>query len=80
VRDDTAEWLEPLLKEANSQGIDTNELMGQAMMPFAESTLPADNLANVFGGKAGAIDWVQFGCLLRDRLGWEDTYPGPPIG
>jgi hypothetical protein len=29
------------------------------------------------GAAARAIDWIRFGRLLREKLGWED-YPGFP--
>ena len=28
--------------------------------------------------RAGAIDWIRFGYLLRHELSWDDTYPAYP--
>lgn len=83
MRDDTAAWLDPLFEELtkrNDGDIDVQRLMMAATMPAAEAgTQMMDWLVrNVPDGvSAGAIDWIRFGNLLAEALGWPD-YPGEP--
>jgi len=75
VRESTADWLNPILDRAKGQldDADLRALMAQATMPVKEAMVSPimEELAN------GAIDWIRFGQLCRDRLGWED-YPEWP--
>jgi len=81
VRESTAQWLSPMLDAAREHGVDTSLLMTQATMPLAEA---GDLLWAAWfqrtapeGARSGAIDWIRFGELLRERLGWAD-YPEWP--
>ena len=72
MRDETADWLAPMLEEH----IDVQrlrQLMMQAMMPAAEGCTPlADWLSRQPhhpGVRHGAIDWVRYGQLLRHEAG-----------
>ena len=83
MRDETAKWLEPMLVEAeNRSDIDGEGLMWQASMPAAEADAPwieqEARRSITPEGKGSAVDWVRFGELLRQRLGWDDTYPAYP--
>jgi len=72
VRESTSRWLEPMLLEADLREVDVGALMSRATVPAAKaaSYMPE-------GAAARAIDWIRFGRLLREKLGWED-YPGFP--
>ena len=72
MRESTSKWLEPMLLEADLREVDVGALMSQATVPPAEaaSYIPE-------GAAAHAIDWIRFGRLLREKLGWKD-YPGFP--
>lgn len=81
MREETSDWLEPMLTEAEARGISTSDLMTQATMPAVEADSPTlDHLAGYMpeGATMRALDWVRFGQLLRSRLGWDDTYPAYP--
>jgi hypothetical protein len=80
MREETANWLEPMIVEADRQGIDIKPLMYPASMPAAEADNPfLDSLADVVPGiEHRAMDWVRFGQLLRHEIGWDDTYPAYP--
>ncbi len=85
MREATAVWLNPMMEAAEEAGIDTRPLMKAAMMPAAEADFPPeeqgffDAVASVEGLTHSAIDWIRFGELLRERLGWHDypEYPEP---
>lgn len=85
MRPETSAWLEPMLSEAERRhDIDIKELMRQATMPAAEMDTPfGDWLERTYGDmpgvRTGGIDWIRFGALLRDALGWRD-YPDQPPG
>ena len=69
MQTDIASWLEPLLCAAERQpAIDLWALMDSATYPVPQ----APDLAT-------AVDWVRFGQLLRQQLGW-DAYPAAPDG
>src|SRR6516165_5503600 len=69
MQTDIASWLEPLLCAAERQpAIDLWALMNSATYPVPQ----APDLATV-------VDWVRFGQLLRQQLGW-DAYPAAPDG
>lgn len=82
MRDETAEWLAPLMEAAELTADEHTALMRQASMPAAET----DNMVIEWMGRVTAgtgaittgIDWVRFGTLLRSRLGWDDSYPAFP--
>lgn len=84
MRDETAEWLEPLLREAQQRDIDLLGLMMGATMPGAEADDPVIDWANrelaaeEDGPTFLAMDWVRMGQLLRRELGWDDSYPALP--
>lgn len=81
MRDETAEWLNPMMEAAEATDIDAITLMHQASMPAAEADDPfLDQLARnaPLGLPVHATDWVRFGQLLRHELGWDDTYPALP--
>jgi hypothetical protein len=84
VTKETATWLSPMLDAALDRGTDILPLMQQATMPVAEAaTQFGDWVAKMqaanpdSGVRHSAIDWVWFGGLLRDALGWH-AYPAAP--
>ena len=75
-------WLEPLFVGAEDDpDIDLWGLMTQATHPLPE--VPESDVADRLGGWpdvpdiALVVDWIEFGQLLRQALGW-DTYPARP--
>jgi hypothetical protein len=77
MREETADWLNPMLAEVDARNIDTRALMTQATMPAAETDVPWLENAPESVGLRG-FDWVRFGQLLRHELGWDETYPAIP--
>jgi hypothetical protein len=78
-----SEWLQPLLDAAEHEpGIDLWAIMQQATKPLTR--VPEFDLAERLGGRPDlpdltlAVDWVQFGQLLRHALDWDDCYPEQP--
>jgi hypothetical protein len=53
MREDTADWLAPMIDAAGERGLDDAE-------------------------PATAIAWIEYGYLLRSRLGWDESYPPHP--
>ncbi len=85
MRDETAEWLTPMLAEAHARGMNCRPLMAQATMPAAEvdwASLGKFDPARYAppGASSLGIDWIRFGGLLRDALGWQDYPPWPESG
>jgi hypothetical protein len=86
VKDETADWLTPMLDEADARHIDTSltsALFRQACMPAAEAATPFLGWLSqhpIPGMRHSAIDWIRFGQLLRHELGWDDAYPAYPAG
>lgn len=81
MREETGEWLFPMLTEAEKRSIATALLLSPASMPAAEADNEiGDWLAKhpVPGIEHRAVDWVRFGQLLRHELGWDNTYPAYP--
>ena len=82
MREETANWLNPMREEADKRGINIEALFRSASMPAAEAAEPwLDALAEHYavpGVQWRGIDWVRFGQLLRHELGWDDTYPAYP--
>lgn len=94
MREETAEWLNPMLDEwsrrnhaddGHPAGGDRGELVRQLMlaatMPAVEAGTPIMDWRAALpdgGNGARAMDWVRFGQLLRHELGWDDTYPAYP--
>jgi hypothetical protein len=79
---EVSEWLEPLFVGAEHRpDIDLWKLINQSTHPVPE--VPESDVADRLGGWqdvpgiALAVDWIEFGQLLRKRLGWE-TYPEWP--
>ena len=75
-------WLEPLFVGAEQHpDIDLWGLMRQATHELTE--VSESDVADGLGGWpdvpdiALVVDWIEFGQLLRERLGW-DTYPEWP--
>jgi hypothetical protein len=75
-------WLEPLFVGAEDYpDIDLWVLMTQATHPLSE--VPESDVTDRLGGWpdvpdiALVVDWIEFGQLLRQALGW-DTYPARP--
>jgi len=84
MRDETAEWLEPMLEALPDDVL--NDLMARARMPAAEAAVPwADWMERALpseqnpGMRHHALDWIRFGELLREPLGWAD-YADQPEG
>jgi hypothetical protein len=86
MRESTGEWLAPMLEAAGIQGIDLHPLIDQAKMPAREVDWEAEGegkarihkmMEDTPGVAAGAIDWIRYGQLLREKLGWTD-YPEWP--
>jgi hypothetical protein len=82
TNDEVSVWLEPLFERAERDAdIDLWGLMTQATHPRPE--VPESDVGDRLGGWPDApdlaltVDWIQFGQLLRKRLGWE-TYPEWP--
>lgn len=83
MKEETAAWLEPMLDAVGSDPVLKN-LMTQASFPMVEA---ADSNVDALGTMLAdtaipesalrAIDWIRFGQLLRDHLGWEG-YPASP--
>jgi hypothetical protein len=84
MRDETAAWLEPMVDEIGKRDdIYVAQLMRLATMPVWEVDNPsldwvADFEAEHPGVRHAGFDWIRFGCLLRSKLGWDDTYPAFP--
>ena len=84
MREETAQWLNPMFDEAAKRGdVDVLALIRQASMPAAEACNPAlDSVAEMHPDTPGvrhlAVDWIRFGQLLRHQLGWDDAYPVYP--
>jgi hypothetical protein len=78
VRDETAAWLGPMLEAADQR--DIHVPIERATMPAAETDSPAVQWIAGYmppGARVSGIDWIRFGQLLRDELGWAD-YPDEP--
>ena len=76
----TAEWLALMLDELGwraDAGRTARELMARAKMPGVEADTPKLNRLAAMVPGDGNVDWVRFGQLLRDYLGWAD-YPTFP--
>ncbi len=81
MREETGEWLLPLMEAAEERSIDILTLVSAATMPAVEADSPQiDALASMMpeGADLRAVDWVRFGRLLRHELGWDSTYPDHP--
>jgi hypothetical protein len=82
MREKTAEWLNPMLDEAEKREMrfaELQELMMQATFPASEACTP---FANALAKEEDlrdvrTIDWIEFGRLLRKKLRWHD-YPESP--
>lgn len=65
MKDDLRGWLAPLMSEAQEQGINLS-------VELLIATKPPE------GRLSGPMNWVLYGQLIIERLGWEDTYPDSP--
>ena len=82
MQDDTSAWLRPMLEESAGLPPDQHQAMlDQASSQGAEaSDEELDSLTREYfppETKLHGVDWVRFGNLLRERLGWHD-YPDHP--
>ena len=81
MKESTAKWLAPMQEAARERGIDMAALMARATMPIAEAD--GDPLLQQFLQEAVpdanhiGVDWIRFGDLLREELGWADYPQGP---
>jgi hypothetical protein len=76
MNDTTGRWLEPMLEAVDDAEL--TRLARQSSMPSAEADSPAlAMLPEVPGVEYRAVDWIRFGQLLRQHLGWDD-YPDAP--
>jgi hypothetical protein len=80
MREETALWLTPLM-EAWPAGEFINDLMIQSLIPI-DDVPPGPHTAlmqqvDTYGDEHAGIDWIRFGQLIRERLGWND-YPLVP--
>jgi hypothetical protein len=82
MRKETDAWLSPLVLAAEERGIDTEALRSQAFPAegspavrdlFSERVKESESEVRVL-----TLDWVRFGQLLREALGWENSYPAVP--
>lgn len=82
---ETAEWLGPMLEvnlkaDDRIDGDDFIRLIERAMFPAREAP-SLDPLRPVIdqltAATVMAMDWIRFGQLLRDRMGWDDYPPLP---
>jgi hypothetical protein len=78
MREDSAQWLAPMLEAASERDLDDEGLRERAPMPIAEADLPDVWSFTANMPAARAIDWGQYGYLLRSELGWDHTYPDRP--
>ena len=81
MRDETAEWLLPLMQAAEERHIEVLSLVSASTMPAVEADSPhIDALVGMMpeGADLRAVDWVRFGRLLRHELRWDNTYPDCP--
>lgn len=87
MKEITAKWLEPMLVELAEQ-IEAGkqaatlyqDLLSRSSMPAAEADDPFLNwlIKNVdTRARTCAVDWLRFGSLLRQELGWL-LYPADP--
>jgi hypothetical protein len=80
MKENTGKWLEPMLDAAREHDIDTTSLMARATMPAVEADqTPMMQFIQraVPDGRHSVIDWIRFGELLREELGWAN-YPKRP--
>lgn len=86
MREETAVWLNPMLEEAGTRSVDTTSLLMQASMPaqevdwtalgkFDPAVLAPDGEHH--GIQHRGVDWIRFGQLLREEIGWS-WYPEWP--
>lgn len=80
--EDTSAWLRPMLEASSGLPPDEHQAMlDQASTPGEQADdEELDALTREYlppKAKVHGIDWVRFGNLLRERLGWHD-YPDHP--
>lgn len=85
MRESTSAWLDPMIEAWPGSPEELRRLIQQATMPAAEVFAADHPLRRALegalppGSAHGAIDWIRFGQLLRQELGWTD-YPEYPEG
>ncbi|MEO5842043.1 MAG: hypothetical protein ABIQ73_27510 [Acidimicrobiales bacterium] len=87
MKEATSRWLKPLqdaVRAADPSGDTYERLFRAALMPGveAEQTLGVREAeawaVEIPEAKHWAIDWIRFGQILREELGWDD-YPLAPL-
>ncbi len=76
----TSAWLAPIETAAKERDLDLAAIMAEATIPLSETGLSprlAGVLESVEDASADTIDWIKYGQLIREALGWID-YPEPP--
>jgi hypothetical protein len=78
MMDATGRWLAPMMAAADEHGIDVQALMTQATTVTMLSRPRAWGRPPPAGDEQRqSLDWLRFGQLLREALGW-DEYPERP--
>jgi hypothetical protein len=78
MKESTSKWLKPLETAADKAGLDTVEFFQKAKVPASDSLLSKwVTEGDVPGVEMAGIDWIRYGQLIRDALGWND-YPKVP--
>lgn len=80
MMDSTGRWLAPMMAAVGERdGIDVQALMNQATTVTKLNRPRAWWRPPPFGDEEErSLDWVRFGQLLRDALGWDDYPEEPP--
>jgi hypothetical protein len=78
MMDATGRWLAPMMAAADEHGVNVQALMNQA----TTVTKPAEarswwRIPPAGDEEMRSLDWLRFGQLLRNALGWDD-YPDQP--
>lgn len=81
MREETANWLQPMLEEGGKRGI---ELIVETTSNPPLPTTDSEDVEPLYGpgrrpvAMTPAIDWIRYGQRLRHELGWDSTYPENP--
>jgi hypothetical protein len=77
----TQQWLQPLFEEAVRQNIPSNKIaliIAKGAMSTAEPDGRSVQAVDTPNPDIDVMDFLRVGELLRQELGWEDTYPARP--
>jgi hypothetical protein len=83
MRNETRAWLSVLEDAARDRHIETEPLRDQAF-PQADASPPVHDLfvkhirESDSEVRSVELDYVRYGQLLREALGWENSYPAVP--